>query len=339
MPKFDREKARKDLQRRHQESHERMGGEQSYKYFKTDVDIPFFKATITKNKPHIIDIIPYLAGKNPPQVSQKNVIRPNDPMYVSEVFVHQNIGPSGDKWFLCLAKNFGLPCPVCEDIAEMEREGKEYDDYADIAPKSRCAYNVVCYDDATEEKKGIQIWEVSRKYSEDILQKISRSGRTGGVVFYADTDVGQSIEFDVADDKYRTISGHRLVPRDYKISDEIIDKAFCLDEILHVPTYEEIAECHFGKKKADAPAPEKEDDVPMSPTRTESPKAPEPEKEKESENKCPDGGTFGVDIDKRNACGGGTCKKYLLCEEEMVKLEEKRLRDRMAAREARNQEK
>lgn len=302
MPKFDRKRAKEELLKRQQESYDRKDGEIGTKYFKTDIAIPFWKCPVTKDEPHIIDIIPFVAGGHYPQIG-KTPTKKGDPTYLLEAWVHTNIGP-GKEMILCPAKNYGRPCPICEEVDRLADEGKEWEDYSSIAPKRRCVYNVVVMDGGKEEKKGVQIWEVSHKYSEKLIQPAAKAPRGGGLIPFSDPDIGKSIAFEVLNDTYRTIQGHKLVDRDYNISDEVLDAAFTLDELLLELPYEEIDKIFSGNV-------EKETSGSEQGSRTRG---------KQEVDECPHvDDAWGKMIDKLEECE--KCELYDKCGREADKLE------------------
>jgi len=330
MGRFDREKAREALLRRTIESNERREGDASLRYFKADLDLPLWQARITKEDPHIIDIIPFVAGsKYPTKVDKRHPVNAGDYTYWLEVYAHQNVGP-GKEWVVCPTRNYGMPCPICEEIDQRIKEGQDWEQYKDISPKRRCVYNIVCYDNPKEEAKGVQIWEVSYKYGEGPIQLAAKNTRGGGVVPFADPSVGKSVSFEVANDDYRTIQGHKLIDRDYEISEEVLDGTFVLDEIINLLPYDEIYKMFFGS------APEKAEDMALQKSDTEGSSDPLPsrrrrplaaeskpsESKAKEENTCPHNGKFGIDIDELVGCGD--CKNYDMCADEADKIEAER---------------
>jgi hypothetical protein len=320
MSKFDRKKARDALYKRTQESNDRKDGEISSKYFRTDISIPFWKCGVTKEDPHIVDIIPFIAGDNYPQADSRNPIKEGDYVYMVECWVHTNIGPS-KSMILCPAKNYGKPCPICEEIEALVDEGKEYDDYAQIAPKRRCVYNIVCSDSEKEFKKGVQIWEVSHKYSEKLIQSAAKAPRGGGIVPFSDPDVGKSIAFEVLNDTYRTIQGHKLVDREEPISEDILAKALVLDQLLLLHTYDEIVKIFSGS---------------ISERKEEKESAHESEVEDKSRRRrepvkkgCPHDHEWGVDCDNQDECEDCPTETYEACgakQDELIEEENERKR-------------
>ena len=113
MGRFNRNKAKEELLKRTQESSERREGDASMRYFRSDLDLPLWGAKPTKEDPHIIDIIPFIAGENyPTKIDKRHAIKKGDYVYLLELYVHTNIGP-GKEWIVCPTKNYGNSCPIC----------------------------------------------------------------------------------------------------------------------------------------------------------------------------------------------------------------------------------
>ena len=324
---YNREAAREQLLKRSQEVY---AGALSSRYFKTDGDLPLFLPKQTKETPYIIDIIPYIAGNNYPVLDRAKLIRPGDYVYRLEILVHQNIGPLKE-WIVCPTLNYGKPCPVCEEIDVRQANGEEWDDFKDIAAKRRCAYNVIVYDGKND--NNVQIWEVSHKYSEKPIRLQAKSPRTGGIEPFSDPDVGKSISFEVANDEYKTIQGHKLLAREYVIPDEILSQAYILDEEIVVLSYEEIDKIfHFKSDESESKENKKLGDSAAKSSRrpitTEQQEDDVPESV--SKNICSGNGVFGESIDRLPNCG--TCKSYDSCAVEADKIELKRKAERDAKR-------
>jgi hypothetical protein len=238
----DREKMKQDLLNRTKESYDRKDGEAGQNHFDPELEIPFWKPGTTQGKPHIIDTIPFLAGPNFP-TNVPRPVREGDFAYVLDLWVHKAVGP-GKATVVCPARNYGKRCPVCEDVENlMTTTGQEYLDIPHHA-KRQCTYNVLVMDDAVTEAKGVQVWDVSHKYSEKAIASLAISARGGGYIAFSSPEkgIGKSIAFDVAKDKYKTISGHRFEERNYDIPQEILDQAIPLDTIIKIYTAEELIE-------------------------------------------------------------------------------------------------
>lgn len=241
------------LKKRMKKSRERaQGGQRSI----IKGDIPLWRP---KDGYHIIDIIPYLAGKNDPQTEK------GDPTYTLETHVHTNIGPD-NLTMLCPARMYGDKCPICEHRDKLRERGAKEDEWKPLFPKVRHLYNVVCYDKG-EEKKGVQVWDVPWFYSEKHLQALAERPARGGKrreINFPDEEEGKSITFNIEPAKskndFPSYVGWAFEDRDYSIDDDLLDAAFTLDEIIKIPKYDEISEAYWGKDKKRRKADRDDDD-------------------------------------------------------------------------------
>ena len=323
MPVYDREKMKQDLLARTKEAYDAKDGETSSRHFDTGFDIPFWRPGTTKGKPHIIDVIPFIAGPNFPTKASRPVAE-GDWVYVLKLHVHKKVGP-GKSVVVCPAKNYGNPCPICEDIEEQILQGVEYEDIP-YASKIQCTYNVLVMDDSETESKGVQVWDVSWAYSAKCIDPLMQS-RAGGYIPFADPDrtLGRSIAFEVGSDKYKKITGHRFELRDYDIPQEILDEAFPLDTMIKIYTYQELAVIMWGKDGKPAtvalPAKSAPEEAPAGRRLIRggdaAGPAPAPEQSpvsgatrtlkrttvtEERTETCPIGGVFATEFDKYGEC-------------------------------------
>lgn len=283
---------------------------------------------------HAIDTIPYIVGEGNPNPN----IKAGDFNYVLDLWVHSGVGVNEDM-YICPARTYKERCPICEEQKRLRDEDVPEETIKSLNPVRRCIYNIVCYDTADEEAKGVQVWMVAHFFMEKHLSKLARQPRGGGYVAFSHPDVGKLIMFDrtgvgASNTAY---DGHRLVDRNYVISDEILDAAYCLEDIIHKPTYEEIHQAFWGKDVVEATedlgvAPADEEDTPFDdplPSRSTI-RGKRPKKEETVENACPHGGTFGIDIDKIDDCAN--CTPYEKCAIEADRLEEEEKKKRLEKR-------
>lgn len=210
--------------------------------FPDDKNLPIWKP---KDGSHIIDIIPYLAGKRDPATEE------GSPTYTFEYQVHPNVGPA-NKQYICPAM-YDKKCPICEYRQKLR--DKDDERYKDYFPKTRNLYNVISYDDKKEAKKGVQIWDVSWHYFEKqlmaISRKPSRAGKEDKIVNFLHPEDGKSITFTIEPAKskndFPSFVGHSFDDRDYEIDDEILDAAHVLDEVVVVASYDDIKDAFYGE--------------------------------------------------------------------------------------------
>ena len=316
----DREKMKEQLLKRTQESYARKDGEVKGKYFDPDSELPLWSPAITKDDPHIIDIIPFVAGDNYPLVDRRQLVKKGDIAYVLDLYVHVNVGPAKEM-IVCPAKNYGQPCPICDHITTLIKDGADYEDYQDFVAKRRCAYNVLVVTDEKEQEKGVRVWEASYRYSEKQILALAKAPRTGGYIPFShpDRDVGKSICFDVIDDKYRTISGMKFIDRDYDIPDEVLGTAYTLDDHIVLLPYEEIAKkFHMSHDAATDDGQQPTDDERGGKEEQGSQPADE------AQDTCPFGHTLGEDLNKHAECNECSDAQFEVCNTEADRLEEER---------------
>lgn len=229
--------AKEEMVARTEESQKRQGGSGKWNDYLVD-DFKGDKWN-AKEGNHLIDIIPYLAGSQDPKLNE------GDRSYMVDVYVHQKVGTNEDS-VLCPSSNYrGQKCPICEHLAKMQ-QSKQFteEELKTLKPKRRVLYNIICYDNPEQEAKGVQVWEASYHLTENEILSIARNRRGGGHVAFADPDEGKSIDFyregSGAATRYK---GYMFVDREGAIiSDEDLDSAYCLDELLDIKTYDEINE-------------------------------------------------------------------------------------------------
>lgn len=232
-----------ELLKRTAEAYQRVNEYGKYGRFYADPGGSQLKLWKCREGEHLIDIIPFIAGANHLQVDQ------GKPTYVLDSWVHQKVGINEND-YLCLTRNYGEPCPVCEHLAN-KRLGnltdKEEKALSKKGPKRRCLYNIVCRDSAREEDKGVQIWEVAHFLFEEKILAIARQPRGGGFIPFSSLDNGRTICFERrgSGPENTQYLGYKFVDRQEPISDECWKSAYILDELLHRPDYAEVHEALY----------------------------------------------------------------------------------------------
>lgn len=329
----------KELEDAHEESKSRKEGSGKFgTIFKDDLDVPRWKC---KNGEHVIDIIPYRAGKFDPNRPEGKAA------YFLDLYVHKNVGLTNDS-FVCPSRNYKKRCPICEEIKRLADKGVEYEEYKDDVPKRVNIYNIICYDSTEEEDKGIQIWDVPNFFMEDKLRGLAKNKRTGEPIYYASPkrETGRSIAFERKGKGKGNVEflSHEFLKRDYDISKDIIEQAVCLDEAINQSSYEEIYEAYYGKPYSEKKKRDEEDDEPKSKRSRRSNDDDDDDKPSERKRKrqdddddddrpkrksksdddleCPaKGGVFGEDCDTLKECK--KCEVWDDCAKKHDELESK----------------
>jgi hypothetical protein len=224
-----------DLTERTEQSYNTRESSGKYNDYFTD-DMPLTKWQCTEAG-HILDVIPFIAGDNHPNVG------PGKATHNVDVYVHFGIGVT-ESAYLCPARMGRGKCPICEFQAELKKQ-KNYDEeyVKSFNAKRRVVYNVCVYDTHKDEDAGVMLWEASHHLSEKNIMAIARNNRTGAFVKWADPDDGMTIEFArKGKGKNTDYEGFKFTVRDEPITDETLDDAIAIDDYLKYLTYEELAE-------------------------------------------------------------------------------------------------
>ncbi len=266
--KFDRSALKDRLLKRTEESY--ASKENSGKYadiFKKDIKVPKWSP---KDSEHLFNIIPYIVGTNDPKLKEGEV------SYILDIWVHVSVGVNEDR-YVCPARNYGKPCPICERQKEMRLAGTFSDEeIKELNPKRRAIYNVHVFDTAEEEAKGVQVWDVSHWMTERLFSELSRKPKGGGFIPFSDPDNGKMLAFNKK--SLMEYVGHKMIDRDEPVSDAILEEAYTLDEMVHIPDYDELYAAFYGEEYSD--------DEPEKPKKVnkENPIAPETKEDPEETN-------------------------------------------------------
>ena len=238
-----RDRMKQKLKDRTKESHNRRDSGGSFKnFFNSDKIGELEVSTWWAGKgDHLIDIIPYFAGKNDPRNEE------GEPSYVLDIEAHMRVGALSD--VLICPEQFGKPCPICEESRRLDKAGEDWKTVVKpLKPKRRVVYNVIVRDEGKMEEKGVQVLEISHYFMEAHLAKIAKSVRGGGFTVFSDPDEGRSIAFERSGGSENTAyTGHHFEDRPANITDEELDSAYCLDDLIEIRSYADIYESFHGK--------------------------------------------------------------------------------------------
>ena len=243
---------------------------------KVDGEVTFFKPVEGKNR---INIIPYvIKTKNHPLV-KKGEFSVGDSDYVMDFFIHKSVGPT-ESSVLCLKSTFGKPCPVCELQAKLRKEGKE-DEAKALKPSRRVAYNI----EDTKEPGKLKVFETSHYLFEKELIDEARDDEENGFVDFADPEEGKEVKFRASktsqgEYEFLEFKSFGFEDRDEKISSKLLKQAISFDEILTIPTYEEVEKILYGAEDS-----EDDEDEPKKKSSKKSSKEDSDDEEEEEDEK------------------------------------------------------
>jgi hypothetical protein len=255
-----------------------------------------------------VDFIPYIVttDKHPKK------LRKGEYDYVLDVWVHRFVGASKGT-FLCLSKMYGKPCPICEERERLERDpGSTKKEIDSLKPKHRCIYNVINTDLPEREQK-VQLFDESHYLFEDKLLTIMK---VKNEFTFWDYEDGKNIEF-MASEKTSPEGKHNDYGQFYFLNrkpypESICKEAFPLDEMLNIPTYDEVkiaflsldSEEFEGEPERPREPETKERDIrddireETKDIYADSPRRERVRRDPEPENECPFGHVFGEDNEK-----------------------------------------
>jgi len=165
-------------------------------------------------------------------------------------------------------------------------------------------YSVYAVWDRDNESKGVQIFIVAHWFFQNNVMGICKKPRSGGVVAFADpsAEEGRSIAFEIAGSKtQQQWKSFQFSEREEDIPDDIIEAVPTLDELLDIPTYEQV-------KKAFWAGLSEEESLGNEPEPGLSKRMRKPTSE------CPMGGVIGRDFENFQECLT-SCEKYVKCQE------------------------
>lgn len=258
--KTERREKRKSLARQRAETH--SSGFETSK-LRIPEGVEFFKL---KEGRMLIDIVPYIAGKG-------NEYAPQGEEYYERTFWSYNkIGPE-EKYLVCPSKTFGHKDFIQEEVQRLSREDNPNKDLIkSLTPKQRQLFLIWDHD---AKDKGVQLWEFSyHQFGKALDLRIKDSTEAEGwdLFYFPDTD-GMSLRLTVEENKPYGLQVKFIdfVERKEPLPDKIVKHGICLDELLIVPSYEELKAAHLGsdyekESQSEESTPESEDDNGKDPT-------------------------------------------------------------------------
>lgn len=266
--------------------------------------VEFFKAEAKTMK---FNVIPYeIKSKLHPEVARKKMAV-GDLDYVMDIWIHQFIGPNNTD-ALCPKKNYGKPCPLCEEVSRLY-DAKKDKDAKDLSASRRCFYNIqlVGKDGPESDTK---VFHVSHYlFTKELMEEANECGKGDTIVPFADLEDGSIIkvrgtEEALGENKMLKFKSFDFLARDEEVPDELVDNAVSFDDLLILLTPEQIEAAMYGTDDEDDGEGEEvesqteDEETPDDPPRRQRQRK-DPE---EKENGCPKGFAFGEDCDAKPAC-------------------------------------
>lgn len=236
-------------------------------YFQEGLEVSYWKPGYG---PHVIVIVPYVVGAYDPVI-------PNGQASLSlAVYVHYRDG----KAIVCLS-TFGQRCPICDYLESLEVSCKHIlkpDLVRSMKRKKRILYNVLVLNSNLEEQTGVQIFETSEYLFHRRLLHTAMAVVEPPRLDTRTPTLEEVTEYILALDRYNNTVKKELTFADMgnldtmvafskvgsgpmtqytcfkfekmkrPISDSILEQSHCLDELIHIPSFEEAYDFALSEK-------------------------------------------------------------------------------------------
>ncbi len=285
-----RQKAKDNAKKGYENRGKKSGGNFSFDFpDKTE----FYKI----EEKNLIRILSFIVGTNSyPLIDGEVTYKKDDEVHELQYWEHAYIGAANSS-FLCLEKNFGKACPICEENKRLYDDG-DVDAAKQFYPKRRVAYWI---EDLLDKNK-VKIFTTSYSMFEKdgILEKQAELEEDKEACTPFDSVEGNIIKFKGKEKsansfKFKEPVSFRFLPFDERLDvfdekgnvdvDKIMDRVESmvpLDNCMVIKEYDEIKKVLFGDNI------NYEDDIEKKSRREKKVK-----EEAKKEIKCPDGGDFG----------------------------------------------
>jgi hypothetical protein len=198
----------------------------------------FFKVT---KAVHNLDIIGYVIT-DPKHPDCDDQLQPGYLWHSRRYFTHRGVGAEENS-YICPAKTWGKPCPICDYAKQRRNSGEaDKDELALLRPKERQLFNVI---DLDADPKKILLWDVSYFLFGDKLDKELSDSDDDDVFAFFEPVGGLSLRVRFEKKTFNRSEfwtadriDFRNRKKDYKES--IIDDAFPLDDLLVEIDYDQL---------------------------------------------------------------------------------------------------
>lgn len=190
-----------------------------------------------------IEIIPYTV---PPKANNPYG-SPGNLWYERTYYTHRGIGVNSES-YTCPAKTYGLPCPICEERARINRDPDGDKDIAKaLAPKERQLWWI--YNHAQPDK-GLQLWEISHHNFGKLLDAKARSADPGdNWEYFADPSMGFTVKATFTEEQMGSTKFYKAAVIDFKRRDSSLTQLItqlvsnvpaALDDVIRILPYEQL---------------------------------------------------------------------------------------------------
>lgn len=185
-----------------------------------------------------IDIIPFVAGKGNPYADE-GILH-----YERTFHVHPRVGGQDGDTYVCPRETVGAKCPICEFQKQLMRDGGADEKLVkSLYPKERQLFQLI---DLAEPEKGIQIWDVSyHLFGKFLDARIKNSDEDDKYDRFYRLVGGKTLKLGFEEETFNKQTFLKVSTIDFKdraedYGEDMLEKGYCLDELLKIPTYNEL---------------------------------------------------------------------------------------------------
>lgn len=265
--------------------------------------------TWSKDGVYRYDILPYELKKNHGNPFAKRFGLGEGDLYFERTYYTHRLPGEGNDSYACLKRNFNKPCPICEEVARLAKEGASEDDYKPLRAKQRQLFNFV---DKDEEDKGVQVFDSSTfGFGELLDTRVNSADEDDQFDTFADPESGKTLKI-TAKEQPGMKKFFKAVDIQFKdrpaYGDDILEKTFNLDDLVNELSYAELKKRFFAEPEEEPKAADEDgDDAPPARTdkkRTDKPKAaPQPDDDDDDDDDAPPARSGKAPTTKPSAAG------------------------------------
>jgi len=234
MAKRKRSKAAENAKRRAAE-HKRAGGSS---VLRMPSNMEMFE--VKKGK-YLVDILNYKVGKGNPWADK------GDMHYERTYYVHKGIGVQ-NKWYVCPRMTADQRCPICEYRAKLMKGKSDSEETKDLIrslkAQERQLFNVIDVTKGANTK--VLLWDVPfNNFGAQLDGEIGDCDDDEDYGEFGDAKNGFTLRLGVDDETfgsntYQKVNRISFKNRKKAYDDKILEELMCLDDILIIPSYDDI---------------------------------------------------------------------------------------------------
>ncbi len=231
------------------------------------------------------DIVPYIVGEGNPYAEK------GEEYYERTYYQHDNVGVNKER-YVCPNKTSGLPCPICEMRANMQRDPDSNEKIArSLKPKERQLFLVHVVGD--EDGLAVKLYESSFHTFGKLLDKRRQDAEKDEphISDFDDPEAGATLKVNYQETNAEGFKFTDAYSIDFKarpkgLDPELLEHGYCLDDMIVILSYDELKAKFLQEGGGMSDSDEEEDD----PKPKKKGKAPVKDVEKEAEEAWGDDG-------------------------------------------------